>query len=874
MKIFNNTKNKKLPGFGLWIIMKIIPDYDYRFFLGDIEESYLTMLESRGEIYTYFWFWYQLLKTIPPIIFDNVYRGSVMLKNYVKIAMRSLFKSKVHSTINVFGLSTGIAICIIIFFTVKSDLEYDRFHEDVENIYLVCSESSRGIGVTTPGPLSEALLGNFPEVDLALRLTRQTTVVRIGENIFQERLLIADQDFFNFFSFMLESDDNSVLNDINNVIISKDAALKYFSTDNPVGEKILIKAGSQFRSFNIAGVINKIPENSSIKFDFLLHLNSMKEFFSEDELNGNWSISAFSTFVKLKQGTDRIELESKMPEFISKYYNQRMLDRYKLKYVLNPFADYHLASYGRGNGLEAHSNPVFLYILSGIALLILVIACINYMNFSVGRSSARFVEIGLRKVIGARRRQLISQFIVESVMLGIISLMTGMILAKIFLPTFNSISGKAIILNYLENPLSVMILLCAVLLSSLLTGIYPAIMLSRMSTSRIFKGEQKLGGSNLFSKTLLIFQYAVSTVLIICTLFMNLQQEFIRNKDLGFNRENVIMIPTTVDGTDRQRGDRELDYFKNQFLDDNDIIAITGSSSSFDRSNRIRGFRNRHGESVRVYMLKVDYDYLDTFGIELLQGRYFDKELISDNSESVVVNESYLRHFDIQEPIGEIARGFRMERGKDAKIIGVIKDYHVNNLKNEIPPMILNRYQDTMLGFIYVKFVPGKLQIVLDKLKKAWTEKNPYDPFEYYILDEDVLRLYESERQWSRIISISSILGIVISCLGLAGLTSITVSRRIKEIGIRKILGADISEIVRLLNREFILLISLANIIGWPLAFFVINRWLQSFEYRMDLGISVFIITGLFTLVIAVLTISIQSIKAAVANPVDTIMCD
>ncbi len=864
-------KKKKLPGLSGRLINLLTIDRYCDCILGDLDEFYSEIIAHDGKIKAFFWLWLQVVATFSMFFRESIYRSIAMFKNYFKITVRNLLKDKIYTLINVFGLSIGIACCILIYFFIQNEMSYDRFHEDIDNTYLTVTKIMVFELPATPGPMSAALERDYPEVLSSIRIYEEELAVGNGNKLFKEKILLTDPDFFSFFSFKLkEGSKENVLSNVNNVVISEDAAIKYFGDGDPLGRTISIKVGSSVKTFMVSGIAENQPSNSSIKFDFITLFHSVKELYPENEIDNDWGAFGYSTFVKLLPGTSNEEFSVKVTKEIDKYYEDKdEKDLENKEFFFHPFKDYHLASYGGGNGMEGQSDPIYSYILSGIALLILLIACFNFMNLSLGRSSTRFKEIGLRKVVGAKRKQLIRQFLFESVSLGIIALVTGIILAEVFNPTFNTLSEKQISLDYITDPLSIVFIITVILISSIITGSYPAFMLSGLKTTEILKGSQRIGGKNMLTRTLVIFQFALSVILIVGTLIMNDQQKFINNKDHGFEKDNVIVIPTFADITDPNAGDRMLQYFREQTVSDSDVLDISGSSSSFNRSLSARLVNDENVGDKLVNVYKVDYNYLDFMRIELIEGRFFERDQPSDLKNTIVVNEAFIKTFGIENPINHRFSGYLDE--EDVTIIGVAKDFHVIHLRAEIGPLAFTIDPNIRVRYLLLKTAPESSSDALKRAEELWKEIKPFQPFEYYYLDDDVMGRYDNDRRWSQIITISSVFAVFIASLGLFGLANISVSRRIKEIGIRKVLGARISQIIAIMNREFIIMILIGNIIAWPAGYYIMNKWLQSFQYRIDLQISSFILAGVLVLSIAFGTICIQVIRAAVTNPVDSI---
>ncbi|MCP4726982.1 MAG: FtsX-like permease family protein, partial [bacterium] len=550
-----NRKKENVTGISGWIVGLFIIERYSDSILGDLDEFYEEIKIHEGRLRAICWLWLQVMTTFAIFLKESIYRSIAMFRNYFKITVRNLLKDKIYTTINVFGLAIGISCCILIYFFVQNELSYDSFHEDIDDTYLTITKIMVFELAATPGPMSAALERDYPEVQSSIRLYEEELAVSQGDKLFKENILLTDTDFFSFFSFKLkEGSDSDALSKVNNIVLSEDAAMKYFGDESPLGKTISIKVGSSVKPFMVTGVAENQPSNSSIKFDFVTLLHSVEELYPDNEIDDDWGAFGYSTLVKLLPGTSHEEFGTKVTKGIDKYYENDDDTPEEKEFYFSPFAGYHLAEYGSGQGMAEQSDPVYSYILSGIALLILLIACFNFMNLSLGRSSTRFKEIGLRKVVGAKRHQLIRQFLFESIALGILALIAGIILAEIFNPTFNSLSEKQISLDYFQDPFSLIFIASVIIIASIITGSYPAFLLSGLKTTNILKGSQRIGGKNLLTRSLVVLQFALSVLLIVGTFIMNDQQVFIIDKDLGFDKEDVMVIPTFADITDPKSG--------------------------------------------------------------------------------------------------------------------------------------------------------------------------------------------------------------------------------------------------------------------------------------------------------------------------------
>ncbi len=791
-----------------------------------------------------------------------------MLKNYLTVAVRNLIRHKGYSAINIAGLAVGMAFCILTFMYVQHEWSYDTFHQNADRIYRVYQVNKYATGeqvsVVTPTPLAPTMKENFSEVVRAVRFWRWfDTTVHYGDNLIgNNRLVFADPEVFDVFSFpQVQGNLKIALYDKNSVVMTQDMVKKYFGDKDPLGKSVSILMGRSFRDFVVKGVV-EIPENSSIQFDFAVSFeNALKQGTRADD----WSSSSLITYIQLSGQARASDLEQKLPRFVETYfgavieYMRKGFKGYGQQLRLQPLTEVHLNPAITFGGMTPPSNPLYVYILSGIALSVLLVACVNFMNLSVGLASTRFREVGVRKVLGATRSRLAGQFWGEAVLLSLIAMFAGVALAEQALPTFNNLVERRLTLHYRSMWFT---LVGLALMVGCIAGSYPALTLSRFQPVDALKGKLKIGGGNWFSRGLVVLQFSLSVILIVTTLVIARQMNFLRAKDLGFKKEHVVVIHAgwELGGSERRRF---VDLLRHEVAPHGRIVGVSAAGASFgdDKWGSCKDL-TYEGHSMKCYFHNTDYDFLKTLELELAEGRDFSKDFPTDVKESVLVNEAFVRQLGLRSPIGKKAPRF----GKT--IVGIVKDFHLLSLHHDIVPVVLELGPDAMLEYIFVRLGPDRIPTTLGLLKEKWQEIVPYKPFVYSFLDEDVAQQYRAEKRWERIVHYSAAFAILIACLGAFGLTSLAVARRTKEIGIRKVLGASVSNIVMLLSREFVLLVGIANLIAWPVAYYAMRWWLENFAYRIALGSGVFILGGTLALAVALLTVSVQAIQAARANPV------
>ncbi|MCI0692120.1 ABC transporter permease [candidate division KSB1 bacterium] len=802
-----------------------------------------------------------------------------MFKNYLKIALRNLLRHKIHTLINIAGLAVGIACCILILLFVRNEITYDRFHEKADQIYRVYKFEKRTDGdhrlASLPPPLALALTEEFPEIERTVRFflpfNEATKPVRYGDNWLEEKVHFADADFFAVFTFpLLKGNPATALRDPDAVVLGENFAATCFGNDDPIGKRITIRLGGSDQDFIVTGVAKNMPENSSVKFAILLNYQKVKDelrgFFGENVLT-SWN-NFTEIYVQISEQAQAAALQARLAPIVEKHRGN-LVQSWRLANVpeafqlhLQPLTDIHLDPTIQG-GIVPASNPAYSYILSGFALLLLLLACVNFMTLAVGRSISRAREVGMRKVLGAARIQLMRQFWGEALLLSFLSLLLGWGLAELLLPVFNELAEKNLAIDFFANWNMLPTLIGLMLVTGLTAGSYPAVVLSQFHPVDVLKGALKLGGKNRLTQTLVVLQFALCIALIISTLVMFRQLHYVRTKDLGFNKEQVVIIPTHTQGAD---GANLLALYKNELATDNRIINVTGSDGLFARTSLSLSVHTAD-KNFEIATYRADENYLATLGIELAEGRNFSRKITTDAEEAVLINESLVKALGWDAAIGkEVPVGFPSKT-----VIGVMKDFHFDELHHEIQPLLLNMHPGRPIQFILARISPVDISGTLGLLRQAWQKLAPNSPFTYSFLDEEVGRHYKTEVRWEKTVNHASVLSIFISGLGLFGLTAVAVTKRTKEIGIRKVMGATAARIALLISGEFLALVFIAFIVAAPIAYWAMNRWLQDFAYRIDISWWVFILAGGLALVVVLLTVSTQAIKAALANPVEAL---
>lgn len=811
-----------------------------------------------------------------------------MIKNYLIIAFRNIFKSKLLSAINIFGLGFGIGAAFLIGLFVLDELTYDQFHTNVNRIYRPWTKGMRGeqesINTATPFSMGKQLAENYEEVEKYTVFTSFNEEVEKGDQSFNENINVASKDFFEIFTFRsIDGSLTEAFSDPKYVVITKEMAEKYFGSQSVAGEELSINVGGELRIFEVKAVIENIPSNSSLRFDFLVSDYYLKDVFPERMLN-SWFMITGDNYLLLSEGADPTATSSKFSSLVEQVLGER-LDRMSYNIYLQPLSDMHL-NVDLAAGNTPTMDPKYIAILGAIAALVLTIACINFITLSLGRSITRAKEIGIRKSIGAGKNQLVLQFIGEAVLISVIATIIGVLLAVIGLPLFNELSGKELILNW--NVTTVLGLVALSGTIGILAGLYPAFIMAGFNPVNIIKGNLDMGkGKNTLSKALVTGQFVMSIFLITTTLLMKDQLSFLQNKNLGFDKEHVLVVPLNVSdarGLTEQvtKGTEKGKQYLRMLEGKSSIVSTAITSHTFESGNWTDiGFTGEDEARFNFFYNTVTADYIPTLGIELVEGRNFDKDNSADETRSIIVNESFVKEFDLENPIG--AR-IPNDNFMDHVIIGVVKDFHIESLHVEIAPLVLS--QNVMIGFsgahavgvgsspmpkVIVRVVPNKTQEAITTLRNTWNEVYAGEPFDYSFIDENLKDQYVEEANFGRIMSSATALAVIIGCLGLFGLSTLTMSARLREISIRKVLGASGKTLLITLNKSFIILIVIALFIASPFTYYAINDWLSGFEYRIEITPWLFLAAGVLTILVSLITVSFQTIQAIRVNPANVL---
>ncbi len=814
-----------------------------------------------------------------------------MIKTYFKIAWNNLKKNKIFSFINIFGLSVGLASCMLITLYIINELSYDRYQKNGDHIYQLATtfiqQGKETKMPNTPAPMAQTMKMEFPEVEQASRLMQlfaeDKTLLQFNEkngvpkSFYETKGCLVDSTFFRMFTYhFLEGNPETALNEPRTVVISEEIAKKLFGDQPALNKLIHVSSNTNGdNDFLITGVFRPYVQPSHIDARFFM---SMKGGEIEEYIRNRGTSFAtnnmFFAYLQLKPGSDYKKLEAKFPAFIDKYAGKDLKEMgFGKKQFLVPLKDIHLRS-GMNSNATPPGSMTYLYILASIAIFTLVIACINFMNLSTARSSKRSAEVGIRKVLGAEKGSLIRQFLGESVFMSLIAFIFAFSITELLLPAFNSVSGKHLTLSFTENILIIIGFFALSVITGLFAGTYPAFYLSSFKPIKVLKGRfsNSLAAVSL-RKGLVVFQFIISVVLIIASIVISTQMTYLRTAELGFDKDGQIIIPLRS-GTAKSM----YTSFKNELKKQPQISNVGASKYYPGIFNPMDNLYYRQGQTMndarRTRINQVDDSYLQTIGHTALAGRLFSKEFPADTNFRVIINETAVKDIGLgtpQQAIGQKVYFDFQGRQYGFEVIGVVKDFHFEDMHLPVTPYAYQLNDDTEYNYMMVHAKKGDMAGLLRSIEASWHQFNPNEPFEYSFLDDDYQKNYEAETRLSSIVGYFTLIAIVICCLGLFGLATFSAEQRIKEIGVRKVLGASVAGIVALLSKDFLKLVAIAIVIGSPLAWYVMHRWLQDFAYRVSISWWIFILAGAIAVVIAFITISLQAVRAANTNPVKSL---
>ena len=867
-------KYHKMPRMANVLFDFFLPEMDCRYLMGDYEEIYSEIVSENGKGIANFWIMKQVLKMFPIYLIDSIYWRCIMFKNYLNITIRNIFKHKGYSFINVVGLAMGMTCCLFIMMWVMNEMSYDRFHENIGTLYRVeqdqfYSGETYHVNVT-PYPMGPGIKAEIPEITDATRYTSPgTLLLRYGEKAFFEQGVRAvDPSFLQMLTYpLILGNASTALEQPHSIIINEDIADKYFADEDPLGKAINVN--NQYE-FTVTGVMKDVPDNSSLGFEMLVPFEFLKDI---GRYNDRWGSNSILTMVQLHEMASIDDVNEKITEtrhrHVAEYvqqnypeYLEQFNQRRRTEFMVNPLKDIHLYGYG---GYTRQMAIQYVYIISVIALFVLLIACINFMNLATARSANRAKEVGLRKVVGAMKRHLIGQFYGESILLAFIALVVALGLSISLRTMFNTLSGKQFTLIDFFDWKFVLGMICVALITGLVSGSYPALFLSAFQPVKVLKGTLQSGAkSALFRKILVVTQFSLSIFLVISTGFVYKQLIYMQSKNLGYDKEHMIFIPL--------RGDTRESYapLKEALKRDPRVVNVTGTQHSPTQIGSNSSGAEWDGKDPEMTVLisqnMVDFDYTETMKMEMAGGRAFSTDFSTDTATAFIINEELQRIMG-----GESAVNKRFKfMGVDGTIVGVVKNFHFQSARYDIEPLAF-LVRPERVNYIVIRLPAGSMDASIDFVKSTWERIIPNYPFDHYFVDEVYDRMYRGEERLGNLLRAFAILAVVIACLGLFGLASFTAEQRTKEIGVRKVLGASVPGIVMLLSKEFTKWVIVANLIAWPVAYLILRNWLQDFAYRTNLAWWIFVGSGVLALVVALLTVSFQAIRVAFTNPANAL---
>ncbi len=844
--------------------------------LGDLEEKFYRNLKVNSLYRSRIHYWYQAinyfrlfaLKRSKPKYFNQ----TVMVKNYFFTAFRNISKNKFHASLNILSLAIGIAACIVIFLFIREERSFDTQHSLSENIYRLCEVQSfpgtntQKVALSMPG-MAPAFLSDFPEVRDFTRYWGMGKRMweRGDKRILLEQGARVDSSFLILFDFeMISGDRKEALVEPNSIVITRETALKFFDDLDVLGESLVWNEDS----YEITGVIEDIPEQSHLQFDLLM---SFTTYTSQDpELNNRWGSNFMVTYLHLIPDPDFESMTERYPNFLLDNSGiEQINDFYKL--FLQPLSEVHLGSMDIEHDYQNYRkfNGAYLDVFTLVAIFIIIIAAVNFMNLTTARASTRAKEVGVRKSIGALKGQLFRQFIIESVILAMLGLLVALIIDLISLPLLNDAINRNLALQTIfVNPDIILIILLSVILLGVVSGLYPAIYLSSFQTVRVLKGIDRSEKRSFFRSSLIVTQFSLAMAMIVATFVVLDQLNFMRTKDIGFNKDHIMLVDMNSTANDK------FDLIKEQLLQNSNIIGVTASGQRLGENFHQWGFQAEVDTgilNITPSNVLVEYDYLDVYEIELVAGRTFSKEYARDDGLAFIINESFAKELGYDDPIGKRVGHSWYPSDSLGTIIGVTKDFNFNSLHYEVNTLSMVVHSEWYYDEMSIRLNGQNIEAGISEVERIWSEQVPDYPLDYSFLDGHFNELYESDQQMSAVVSIMAVLSIIVGAMGLFGLSAMSIERRIKEIGIRKVLGAGTRRLIIILSSDFAILIGISFLIAAPATYYFLQKWLENFAYRTELNLWLFGIAGIVTFVIAMGTISFHTLRAAATNPAETL---
>lgn len=801
-----------------------------------------------------------------------------MFKNHLKIAWRNLWKNKTFTSINVIGLSVAFAVAILLAMAAFFDLSFDKFHTNSKDIYKVYSmwQNPKGpqVSVSHSVPLMPAIMEEVPGIAMATRHLQQEAILTYGEKEINMDAIWVDADFFNMFTFpALKGKVENPLESQSDIVVTKETAKSLFGDEEAIGKTVKILINGKDEPFTIGTVVENNPSQSTLEFEIAVRFEKEPDYLKNKE---EWNARYHDIYVQLSKNVAPSQFDMATRSLVSKNFKEQIdnakrdgaqpdVDGLFYKFELLPLLDDNFATFRNGYVEVSRSTP---FMVLGVAFLILFIACVNFINMSIARSGQRLKEIGMRKTLGAKRKQLFFQFWTESLFIFLFSVGIGLVISMLLIDEFKTIFRTDVSFGLISSPMTILFFLISILIITLIVGGYPALLLSKIGTIQSLKGKLDVSGKNRVRDALMILQFGIAILMITGTLVLRSQLDFMRNKDLGFNKEQVLSFP--LDG--KKNSYDALELLRNELAGNSNILEISGADNNLgfgkdgNVSSSMFGFEYKN-RVINTNYLTVDYDYVETLDLELVAGRNFNKEFVSDKS-GAVINEAMAKEFGEKDPLTAY---ISFNDSLRFPVIGVVKDYHFEKLDKTIAPITMMMSRDYDLYYAYVKVAPVNLAKSYEAVKKAWARVSPNSEFLGSFLDENINRTFRKEERMTTMITSGSILAIVLSCIGLFAISLLIVNQRTKEIGVRKVIGASVANITFLLTKDFLKLVGISFLIATPVAWYFMKEWLQNYPFKIDLNPGFFIVAGLLAACIAFLTVGSRTIKAAMQNPVKSL---
>lgn len=861
-------QSSRPPRFATWLLRSVTGSMSGTSIVGDYEEIYRELKDVHGSHSALAWYWSQVLKSLPMFVANLVYGSVAMLKNYLKLAYRNIVRHKRYALLNITGLAVGLAACLLMVSYVVHELSFETMHPDRDRIFRVNGRVPMGgrvlLNAVVGAPFGPTLEEALPEIEESVRILRQRHIpVRVGDRNFKEnKLFFAEQEILEVFSIpFLQGNPETALEAPFTVVIDDALSRKYFRGQDPIGRTIQLTLDKTY-DFHVTGVMKKMPSNTVIRTPIIASFETLYQ--THRDAMTHWdSWGSITTFVLLRQGVDLKSMDAKITDVAHSYLPE---DEKEASYYLQALSRIYIdnATHGMNNDLDTTGSLTQLYIFSAVALLILVIASINFINLSTAKIAGRMKEVGIRKTCGAVRSHLIKQFLIESVLLTSVAMGLGLVLFSLFKPRLDQYIGKTLNLGVLTTPWILPGVVALVLIVGFLAGSYPAFFLSRFPAAVIFRSGVHRGPSKSGLRRVLVgVQFFIAGALIVCTMVVFKQVNYSETKDLGYNKNNLIVLNNRDSSLLKKAG-----LVKSQILGRTGAVnasIVDGFPSAQNRNISTVRLEGKTEEETLVQSQEVDEDFVPSLGLNLLAGRNFEIGRTSDK-ETVLINETAARSFGFEDTIGKLL--YREE--KAYRIIGILKDWNTNSIHSPIYPMVLFPADETATKLVVR--LPGEgAREVISQIREVMSGLLPGEIFDYAYVDELHLRAYDEERRLASLLISFCELTILVACLGIFGLSAYSTEQRTKEIGIRKVLGSSVSDIVLLLTKNYTRWVIVANLLAWPVAYFAVNRWLQSFAFRTAVGIVPFVAASLVTLVVALLSVIFQTLRAATANPAQSL---